>query len=140
MDDVRRKLSRDFLPTLKVGMSYWPIIGMLNSRFVAVMNRPAFSSFAGVFWNVCISYQANNDGMDVGDVVLKEPLNTISSSSRAGDPAVMPDDADDDDSAESESHTLNSKAAEGRGGDAKKRTPSSTGGEKIVRRTSVVSM
>lgn len=143
MDDVRRKLSRDFWPTLKAGLCYWPIIGMFNSRFVPVMNRPAFSSFAGVFWNVYISYQANNDGMDVGEVVCKEPLKETlnATSSGAGDPAVMPDD----ETVEGEPHTVNSKAsrvAEGvptKGGDAKKERAPPTGG-KLMRRTSVVSM
>lgn len=68
MDDVRHRLSQDFIPTLKTGACYWPFIGALNSAFIPVLSRPAFSSFTGVFWNVYISYQANHNGMEVGDV------------------------------------------------------------------------
>lgn len=63
-----RKLSRDFMPTLKNGLMFWPLISVVNSAFVPVLSRPIFSSFAGVFWNVYISYQANHNGMDVGEV------------------------------------------------------------------------
>lgn len=73
MDDVRRKLSHDFVPTLKNGLCYWPLVGMLNSAFVPVLSRPAMSSFAGVFWNVYISYQANHNGMEVGELSVVYP-------------------------------------------------------------------
>ncbi|CAN0469203.1 unnamed protein product, partial [Laminaria digitata] len=74
MDDVRRKLSHDFAPTLKNGLCYWPLVGMLNAAFVPVLSRPAVSSFAGVFWNVYISYQANHNGMEVGELSVVYPL------------------------------------------------------------------
>ena len=82
MDDVRRKLSHDFVPTLKNGLCYWPLVGMLNAAFVPVLSRPAMSSFAGVFWNVYISYQANHNGMEVGDLSVVYPL-TEAESARA---------------------------------------------------------
>ncbi|CAM9241685.1 unnamed protein product, partial [Hapterophycus canaliculatus] len=74
MTDVRRKLSRDFLPTLKNALLFWPLVSVLNSKFVPVLNRPVVSSFAGVFWNVYISYQANHNGMEVGELSEVFPL------------------------------------------------------------------
>ncbi|CAM9149632.1 unnamed protein product [Pylaiella littoralis] len=67
-DDVYRKLSRDFVPTLKNALLFWPLISVVNSALIPVLSRPIFSSFAGVFWNVYISYQANHNGMDVGEL------------------------------------------------------------------------
>lgn len=83
MDDVRRKLSRELVPTLKNGVCYWPLVGMLNSAFVPVLSRPAMSSFAGVFWNVYISYQANNNGMEVGELSVVYPSTEAAESTRA---------------------------------------------------------
>ncbi|CAM9758048.1 unnamed protein product [Scytosiphon promiscuus] len=74
MSDVRRKLSRDFVPTLKNALLFWPLVSVLNSKFVSVLNRPVVSSFAGVFWNVYISYQANHNGMEVGELSEVFPL------------------------------------------------------------------
>lgn len=83
MDDVRRKLSHDFAPTLKNGLCYWPLVGMLNAAFVPVLSRPAVSSFAGVFWNVYISYQANHNGMEVGELSVVYPLTEAESAPAA---------------------------------------------------------
>lgn len=68
MSDVYRKLSRDFLPTLQNAVLFWPLVSVVNSVFVPVLSRPIFSSFMGVFWNVYISYQANHNGMEVGEM------------------------------------------------------------------------
>lgn len=73
MSDVYRKLSRDFLPTLKNAVLFWPLVSVVNSVFVPVLSRPAFSSFMGVFWNVYISYQANHNGMEVGELSVVYP-------------------------------------------------------------------
>jgi len=68
LNDVHRKLSRDYMPTLKNALLFWPMVSVVNSAFVPVLTRPIFSSFVGVFWNVYISYQANHNGMEVGEV------------------------------------------------------------------------
>lgn len=60
MEDVRCRLSEDLGPTIKIGICYWPTVGILCSRFVPVMNRPGVSSIAGLFWNIYISHQANH--------------------------------------------------------------------------------
>ncbi|CAM9698383.1 unnamed protein product [Ectocarpus sp. 4 AP-2014] len=73
MGDVRTKLSRDFTPTLKNAVLFWPVVSVINSAFVPVLSRPAFSSFVGVFWNVYISYQANHNGMEVGELSVVYP-------------------------------------------------------------------
>lgn len=68
MNDVHEKLSRDLLPTVLNAFCYWPVVSVINTLFVPVISRPAMSSFAGVFWNVYISYQANHNGMEIGEV------------------------------------------------------------------------
>lgn len=68
LDDVHKKLSRDYVPTLKTALLFWPLVSVVNSAFVPVLSRPIFSSSVGVFWNVYISYQANHNGMKVGEV------------------------------------------------------------------------
>ncbi|CAM9556082.1 unnamed protein product [Ectocarpus sp. 13 AM-2016] len=73
MGDVRTKLSRDFTPTLKNAILFWPVVSVINSAFVPVLSRPVFSSFVGVFWNVYISYQANHNGMEVGELSVVYP-------------------------------------------------------------------
>lgn len=73
MSDVYRKLSGDFLPTLKNALLFWPMVSVVNSAFVPVLSRPIFSSFMGVFWNVYISYQANHNGMEVGEMSVMYP-------------------------------------------------------------------
>ncbi|CAM9338442.1 unnamed protein product [Ectocarpus fasciculatus] len=73
MGDVRNKLSRDFTPTLKNAILFWPVVSVINSTFVPVLSRPVFSSFVGVFWNVYISYQANHNGMEVGELSVVYP-------------------------------------------------------------------
>lgn len=73
MSDVYRKLSRDFMPTLKNAVLFWPLVSVVNSAFVPVLSRPMFSSFMGVFWNVYISYQANHNGMEVGEMSVLYP-------------------------------------------------------------------
>lgn len=73
MSDVCRKLSGDFLPTLKNAVLFWPMVSVVNSAFVPVLSRPMFSSFMGVFWNVYISYQANHNGMEVGEMSVVYP-------------------------------------------------------------------
>ncbi|CAB1103441.1 unnamed protein product [Ectocarpus sp. CCAP 1310/34] len=73
MGDVRTKLSRDFTPTLKNAILFWPVVSVINSTFVPVLSRPVFSSFVGVFWNVYISYQANHNGMEVGELSVVYP-------------------------------------------------------------------
>lgn len=73
LGDVHRKLSRDYMPTLKNALLFWPLVSVINSAFVPVLSRPIFSSFAGVFWNVYISYQANHNGMEVGEVSVVYP-------------------------------------------------------------------
>lgn len=55
------------MPTLKNAVLFWPVVSVFNSVFVPVLSRPVFSSFMGVFWNVYISYQANHNGMEVGE-------------------------------------------------------------------------
>ena len=56
------------MPTLKNAVLFWPLVSVVNSAFVPVLSRPMFSSFMGVFWNVYISYQANHNGMEVGEM------------------------------------------------------------------------
>lgn len=73
MGDVRTKLSRDFTPTLNNAILFWPVVSVINSAFVPVLSRPVFSSFVGVFWNVYISYQANHNGMEVGELSVVYP-------------------------------------------------------------------
>ncbi len=68
LTDVHRKLERDYVPTLKNALLFWPLVSVVNSAFVPVLSRPIFSSSVGVFWNVYISYQANHNGMEVGEV------------------------------------------------------------------------
>ncbi|CAN0473642.1 unnamed protein product, partial [Ectocarpus sp. 12 AP-2014] len=64
---------RDFTPTLKNAILFWPVVSVINSAFVPVLSRPVFSSFVGVFWNVYISYQANHNGMEVGELSVVYP-------------------------------------------------------------------
>lgn len=133
MDDVRRRLSQDFVPTVKTGLCYWPIVGMFNAAFVPVMNRPAFSSFAGVFWNVYISYQANYHGMEVGEVSIVYPLpaaESVRATRRSSEEAAVVSGG---------KVIEKSTSSFGKDGNAaKERTGSKIG--TIVRRTSVVSI
>eukprot|EP00903_Cladosiphon_okamuranus_P018173 g16720.t1 len=73
LNDVTRKLSQDFVPTLKNAVVFWPVVSVFNSLFVPLLSRPMFSSFMGVFWNVYISYQANHNGMEVGEMSVVYP-------------------------------------------------------------------
>ena len=74
MEDVQHKLFRDLTPTIKNAYCYWPVVSVMNTLFVSVINRPAMSSFAGVFWNIYMSYQANHNGLDLGEVSEVLPL------------------------------------------------------------------
>lgn len=145
MDDVRRKLSHDFLPTLKNGLCYWPLVGVLNSAFVPVLSRPAMSSFAGVFWNVYISYQANHNGMDVGEVSVVYPL-TEAESARAslrseGGGGLASDSGGGEVSASTKGGVVDSKGNDSSGEEGG--PAGGRGGVKkgnLVRRTTAVSM
>lgn len=74
MEDVRRKLAQDLVPTCLNALCYWPLVSGLNVALVPVMNRPSFSSFAGVFWNIYLSYKANASIVEVGDVPVEYRL------------------------------------------------------------------
>ncbi|KAG5190695.1 hypothetical protein JKP88DRAFT_352606 [Tribonema minus] len=68
-DAVDRKIRQDLLETTAAGACYWPFVGLLNSRFVPVTNRPVVGSFAGLFWNIYLSHKANESDLVV-DVAL----------------------------------------------------------------------
>mmetsp|Transcript_7639 Transcript_7639/g.11472 ORF Transcript_7639/g.11472 Transcript_7639/m.11472 type:complete len:220 (+) Transcript_7639:48-707(+) len=53
------KVKQELLETTAVASCYWPFVGMANSKFVHVSNRPAVGSVAGLFWNVYFSGKAN---------------------------------------------------------------------------------
>jgi len=42
-------------------MFYWPFVNLLVFRFVVLDSRAIANSFAGVLWNIFLSYQANRD-------------------------------------------------------------------------------
>ncbi|CAM9519510.1 unnamed protein product, partial [Choristocarpus tenellus] len=66
--DVQHRLDQDLVPTLKAGICYWPFVGLFSSRYVPVMNRPAVSAFAGVFWNVYLSHRAHHNELTLDKV------------------------------------------------------------------------
>jgi Mpv17 / PMP22 family len=59
LKDAAVRVKRDLPATATAGACYWPFIGVAQSRFVPVYNRPAVGSFAGLFWNIYLSHQAN---------------------------------------------------------------------------------
>jgi Mpv17 / PMP22 family len=59
LKDAAVRVKRDLPATATAGACYWPFIGLAQSRFVPVYNRPAVGSFAGLFWNIYLSHQAN---------------------------------------------------------------------------------
>lgn len=72
-DDARRCLARDLVPTMQVGILFWPAVGIMCSRFVPVMNRPAANSVAGLFWSMFMSHRANSGGMEPGIIATGTP-------------------------------------------------------------------
>lgn len=58
-EDALKKVKKDTLPTLMVGLCYWPFVGFCNLRFAPVEWRPLFGSIAGVLWNIFMSNRAN---------------------------------------------------------------------------------
>ncbi|CAM9579939.1 unnamed protein product [Phaeothamnion confervicola] len=61
------KLKSEVPPTLAAGLCYWPVIGIFQYRFVDLINRPVFGSFAGIFWNTFLSHQANAPPLSVDE-------------------------------------------------------------------------
>jgi Mpv17 / PMP22 family len=59
LKDAAVRVKRDLPATVTAGACYWPFIGLAQSRFVPVYNRPAVGSFAGLVWNIYLSHQAN---------------------------------------------------------------------------------
>jgi Mpv17 / PMP22 family len=59
LKDAAVRVKRDLPATATAGACYWPFIGLAQSRFVPVQNRPAVGSLFGYFWNVYLSHQAN---------------------------------------------------------------------------------
>lgn len=144
MDDARRKLSHDFVPTLKNGLCYWPLVGVLNSAFVPVLSRPAMSSFAGVFWNVYISYQANHNGMDVGELSVVYPLTEAESARVALRSEGGPSFASNSGGGEVSASTKGGVDSKGKDSSGEEGGPAGGRGDvkkgTLVRRTTVVSM
>ncbi|CAM9868679.1 unnamed protein product [Discosporangium mesarthrocarpum] len=69
--DVRVKLEGELVPTLKVSTCFWPLVGIVSFRFIPVINRPAMNGFAGFFWNIYLSHQANHGSLTLGEEVVK---------------------------------------------------------------------
>lgn len=64
MDDVKQKLKRDYMRTLAAGMCFWPLVSVLNNRFVPASKRAIVSSFVAIFWNIFLSNMANRSTME----------------------------------------------------------------------------
>jgi hypothetical protein len=47
------------VPTVAAGATFWPVVHVLNLRYVALVNRPLVGSMAGVIWNVYMSSVIN---------------------------------------------------------------------------------
>lgn len=46
--------------TFVVGSCYWPLVSIINFRFIPLNHRPIVGSIAGTLWSIYISSAGNN--------------------------------------------------------------------------------
>jgi hypothetical protein len=58
-------ITSNLLSTWRCGLQYWPFVHTINFGLVPPLYQPLFSSFASLYWQVVLSYYANNiEGKD----------------------------------------------------------------------------
>jgi len=59
LESIKTKLERDFMKTVAAGLCFWPLVSVLNNKFVPAKYRAMMSAFVGIFWNIIMSRMAN---------------------------------------------------------------------------------
>ncbi|CAM9636283.1 unnamed protein product, partial [Sphacelaria rigidula] len=99
LQDFHQRVERDCLPTFMRGLCYWPLVGVVNFKFVPVVNRPGVSSIAGLFWSIYLSHRANSEMEDddmvevvetLGRATVVRPLEESARPSSAAAAAIAP--------------------------------------------------
>ncbi|ELR14490.1 Hypothetical protein ACA1_192610 [Acanthamoeba castellanii str. Neff] len=54
--ELEEKMRRDYLATMKVNWSVWPLISFINFRFIPPAQRVLYVSCVSVLWNAYLSW------------------------------------------------------------------------------------
>jgi len=57
--NLKQRFRNEFFPTMKKGVSYWPLVHILGTFRLPVMHQPLFAHVASVYWNGVLSFHAH---------------------------------------------------------------------------------
>ncbi|KAI5059196.1 hypothetical protein GOP47_0025515 [Adiantum capillus-veneris] len=57
-DEIFSRLKRDFVPTIRSGLMYWPICDFITYRYVPVHLQPLVSNSFSFLWTIYFTYMA----------------------------------------------------------------------------------
>ncbi|CAH9116649.1 unnamed protein product [Cuscuta epithymum] len=60
-DEILARLKRDFIPTMKSCVMYWPLCDFITFRFIPVHLQPLVSNSFSYVWNVYLTYMASKE-------------------------------------------------------------------------------
>ncbi|KAJ6836155.1 putative PXMP2/4 family protein 4 [Iris pallida] len=57
--EIFARLKRDFIPTIKSGLVYWPVCDFITFKFIPVRLQPLVSNSFSYLWTIYITYMAS---------------------------------------------------------------------------------
>ncbi|MCO5569126.1 hypothetical protein L7F22_022834 [Adiantum nelumboides] len=57
-DEIVSRLKRDFFPTIRSGLMYWPVCDFITYRYVPVHLQPLVSNSFSFVWTIYFTYMA----------------------------------------------------------------------------------